>query len=369
VLTDLTGVAASGSKTFEQGVKAGTYYAGRNGYTIKYVVGDTATNPTTALAVAQKFVTRDHVVAVLAESSLLFTASSYLTAHHVPVIGASVDGSEWITSKNMFSVTGPLQSTKVATTIGKFLKSGGVTNLAAVGYSVSPISSEQASAAAESAKVAGVKVGYLNAKFPFGSTDVGPAVLQMKGAGVDGLFPTVDPNTAFALIKGLRESGVDLKVALLPTGYGSDVLQAGANVLDNAQDVYFLLGFEPIEMQTAATRAFSADLRNAGISDEPTYAMYNGYASVGLLVRALKAAGAHPTSDSLITALSAIHDWNALGLFGDHTVDINDRENIVSGPDDCIWITKLEGKAFTLVSGADPVCGELVPGKTVAPAS
>src|SRR5689334_5091549 len=52
VLQDSTGPAASGNKTAVDGVKAGIVYARRNGYKIKYVVGDTATNPSTALAAA-----------------------------------------------------------------------------------------------------------------------------------------------------------------------------------------------------------------------------------------------------------------------------------------------------------------------------
>ncbi|MGF7233398.1 MAG: ABC transporter substrate-binding protein, partial [Frankia sp.] len=141
LLTDVTGPASSGNKSSIEGVKAGTFYAARNGYTIKYVVGDTTSSPTATLAVAQKFVTQDHVSAVIAISSLTFGASAYLTAHNVPVVGAGEDGPEWITSKNMFSVFGALHTTKVATTSGKFFKSQGVTNLAAIGYSVSPISS------------------------------------------------------------------------------------------------------------------------------------------------------------------------------------------------------------------------------------
>ncbi|MBL7493126.1 ABC transporter substrate-binding protein [Frankia sp. AgB1.9] len=369
VLTDVTGPASSGNKTFVDGVKAGTYYASRNGYTVKYVLADTATNPATALAAAQKLVTQDHVSVVLAESAILFTASNYLTAHNVPVIGVSQDGPEWTTAKNMFSVVGPLQQTKIATTNGKLYKLLGITNLASLGYGVSPVSSESASSAALSAQVAGIKVGYLNAKFAFGSTDVGPEVLAMKNAGIDGLTASVDPNTSFALITGLRNQGVPMKAAILPTGYGGDLLQAGPGALNQAQGVYFILQYEPVEMGTAATKQLQADFKSAAIATAPTYGSYNGYVSVGLLVRALKAAGAQPTSASLIGALSNIHDWDAMGLFGSHTVDINDRVTIVGGADNCLWVTKLTGKTFTLVSGAAPICGELVPGKSVAPAS
>jgi branched-chain amino acid transport system substrate-binding protein len=369
VLTDVTGPASSGNKSSVQGVKAGTFLASRNGYTIKYVVGDTTSSPAGTLAAAQKLVTRNHVVAVIAVSSLTFAASNYLTAHHIPVVGAGEDANEWITSKNMFSVFGALHTTKVATTSGKFLKMQGVTNLASIGYSISPISAEAAKATAESAKAAGIKVGYLNASFPFGSTNVAPIVLAMKSAGIDGFVASVDPNTAFALITGLRQAGVNLKAAFLPTGYGGDLLQAGPGALSAAQNVFFSLGYEPVEMGTPATKQFVSDLKSAGVSEDPTHAQYDGYASVGLLVQALKAAGPNPKSTGLIDALSKIHDFTAQGLFGSHKLDINDRDNIVVGADNCLWVTKLEGKTFTMVPGADPVCGEVIPGKTVSPSS
>ena len=84
-----------------------------------------------------------------------------------------------------------------------------------------------------------------------------------------------------------------------------------------------------------------------------------------LLLQALKADNGATDKAALIKALSGIHAFNPGGLYGDKSVDINDRQNVVSGPDNCLWIAKLSGQKFTLVSGATPVCGELVPGKTV----
>ena len=95
-----------------------------------------ATNPATALSAAQKFVTQDHVDAVIAVSSLTFAAAPYLTAHKVPVIGAGEDGPEWTKATNMFSVFGALNTTKVTDTLGKFYKMQGVTTVGAVGYSI-----------------------------------------------------------------------------------------------------------------------------------------------------------------------------------------------------------------------------------------
>jgi branched-chain amino acid transport system substrate-binding protein len=367
VITDLTGPAASGNKTIVQGIEAGRVLAKREGYNINYVVADTTTSPGGALSAAQKLVQQNHVFAVVLHSALGFAAAPYLTQHNIPVIGAAEDGTEWQTSANMFGVYGAVHTEVVSTTTGQFFKNQGVTTVGALGYSISPSSSEAAQAAAKSAQYLGLKVGYVNAAFPFGSTNVAPEALQMKSKGVDGFTATVDPNTAFALITALRQAGANLKVALLPTGYGGDLLQAGPGALQEAQNVYFTLTYEPVEMHTAATQQFQRDLQAVGVTDEPTYAQYNGYLSVALFVKGVSAAGSQPTQASLIAALSRIHDWDAMGLVGTHHLDINNRAS--SGMTNCQWVTKLSGNSFQLVPGADPICGTLIPGLTVSPAS
>ncbi len=369
VLGDFTGPAASGNKTVTEGVKAGAVYAARNGITVKYIEADTATNPTTALSAAKKLVQQNHVSLVIANSAITFSAAAYLTSQKIPVIGAGEDGPEWTTATNMFSVFGALHTTKVSDTLGKFYKMQGVTTVGAIGYSISPLSSESAKASIASAQSVGLKKGYLNAAFPFGSTDVGPEVLAMKNAGVDGFTATTDPNTAFALVTGMRNAGANFKVAIFATGYGGDLSQAGPGALNAAQGVYFSLGYEPVEMNTAATKQFVSDLAAAGVTSEPTYAEYNGYNSVGLLVRALKDDGGSTKSADILSALSNIHDWDALGLFGGRKLDINDRTTLVGGTGNCSWITKLSGSKFELVPGADPICGNTLNGVTVSASS
>jgi ABC-type branched-subunit amino acid transport system substrate-binding protein len=364
LLTDLSGAAASGNQTFVNGVKAGQVLAKRDGYTIKYVVADTETSPAAALTAAQKLVTQDHVLVVLAQSAITFAAAPYLTSHHVPVIGVAEDAAEWETDLNMFPIGGALHINAVSTTFGLLLKLLGASNLGTLGYGVSPSSADSALGAAKSAELAGLKAGYVNSNFPFGSTNVGPVAIAMKSAGVDSFYASVDPNTGFALITALRQSGVDLKAAVLPDGYGADTLQAGPGALQAAQNVYFTLGYEPVEMNTTATKQFQSDLAASGTTGVPTYSEYNGYVSVGLLLQGLKAAGSNPTQASLITALSGIHAWGALGLWGGRTIDINNRTE-VTGAALCSYAAKLVGSDFQLVAGAEPLCGTVVPGVTV----
>jgi ABC-type branched-subunit amino acid transport system substrate-binding protein len=364
ILGDFSGAAASGNKTYLNGIKAGIVLAKRDGYTINYVVADTQTSPTAAQAAAQKLVTQDHVPVVLAQSAITFGAAPYLNAQHVPVIGVAEDAGEWGTDKNMFPIGGALHITAVGTGLGQIFKMLGATTVGTLGYGISPSSADSAEGGMKSAQAAGLKDGYLNANFPFGSTNVQPVAIAMKGAGVDAFYASVDPNTGFSLITALRQEGVNLKAAVLPDGYGADTLQAGPGALQAAQNVYFTLGYEPVEMNTPATKQLQADLAASGTSGIPTYSEYNGYLSVGLLLRALKAAGANPTSASLTTALSNIHDWDALGLWGGRTEDINDRTDVLATTQ-CGWVTRLVGSNFQLVPGLDPLCGHIIPGDTV----
>jgi branched-chain amino acid transport system substrate-binding protein len=364
VIADLTGLASADDTTVAQGVQAGIGLAGTEGYHLKYVIADSGSSPSQALTAAQKLVDQDHVFAVVLISALGFSAAPFLLAHNIPVVGAAIDSTEWITDRNMFSILGTEDYSKVSTIWGQIFKQLGATNLASVGYSISPSSSESAKGVAISAQDAGLKVGYLNANFPFGSTNVGPLVLAMKNAGVTGFSGSIEENTEFAVISQLRQAGVNLKAPLMATGYGGDLAIGGPGATQDAQGVYFLTGFEPVEMHTAATERLQNALKTyAGVNGDPTFAEYLGYTSVDALVQGLKAAGSNPTQSSLINALLGMTNYTGAGLYGNHTVhfDLAGR-GLTSGADGCEWITQYQGSTFHLIPGMDPICGTVIPG-------
>jgi hypothetical protein len=47
-------------------------------------------------------------------------------------------------------------------------------------------------------------------------------------------------------------------------------------------------------------------------------------------------------------------------------LDPSNRTDYVTGVDNCQWLTRFDGTKFELVDGATPICGQLVPGKTVS---
>jgi branched-chain amino acid transport system substrate-binding protein len=366
VLTDLTGIGASPSVI--KGIEAGVGVAGSEGYKIKYVVGDTQSSPTGALTAAQKLVEEDHVFAVVAISGLTFAAAPFLSAHDVPVVGVADDSTEWIASRNMFSVIGTEDYTKVISTYGEFFKKVGATRIGTLGFSIAPSAKEAAKAAAVSAETAGLSAPYVNPDFPFGSTNVGPVAIAMKNAGVDGFTTAVTPNINYLLLTALKQQGAHLKGALLPTGYGGDLESAGTAAQQAAQGVYFLTGQEPVEMHTQATEQMqSAFQKYTDVIGDPTFSEYWGYESVDGLVTGLKAAGTNPSPQSFIDAMLSIRSYNPGGLYGNQTVGFAmDQRGKAAGVNNCFWITQYVGNTFHLVPGMDPLCGSIIPGKSVS---
>lgn len=366
LLTDATGPGASGSATAVQGLEAGIWRAKQAGYTIKYVVADTQSSPTGVVTAARKLVQQDHVLAVVAISSLTILAAPFFTQQNMPVLGSNEDGTEWLTTKNMFATTGGENTaTEIRTNWGAYLKSQGVTNAASIGYTLQS-SSNAANNWADSIKNAGIKVSYLNTQFPLGSTNVGPEVLQMKQDGVNGMVAALAPSTSLAIVEALRQAGVSMKAVLLSGGYGADLAQGGPSADTDAQGVTFYMPFEPIELHTAGTEAFAQALAAVGVKGDPSFAEYNAYMSVDMLVQGLKAAGSSPTSTSLITALNGIHNYNGAGLFGDHTLDLGNRPNAEAGVGGCEWYTRLEGTTYKLIPGDEPLCGTVIKGLTLS---
>jgi branched-chain amino acid transport system substrate-binding protein len=284
------------------------------------------------------------------------------------VIGGAVDSTEWTTDRNMFSVFGYPDYTKVLSTTGQFFKQVGATNVGAIGYGIVPSAAESTKGTAISAENVGLKAGYIDAQFPLGSTNVGPVVLAMKSAGIDSLEILLQRNTAFDIITDLRQQGVNLKAPVLSDGYGQALLSAGPAAIQAAQNVYFLISWEPTEMHTAATEKFQSYLRGVGFNGGPGLPEYLMYTSFDALVKGLKAAGANPTHASIINAMLNIRNYDGAGMFGGHTVGFAmDQRGIGgAGADGCEWFTLFKGNAFTLVPGADPVCGTVIPGKTVS---
>src|ERR1700722_6996547 len=350
LITDLTGPFSSSFTSSEKGIEAYVDKVnadgGINGHKLSYVVADTTSTITGAQTAAQELVQRDGVFAVVDDSAAFSGAEPYLLQQGVPAIGGAFDGPEW----NVASNTNLFAST-------------GVTDCGAVGYP-NATAGPSAVAVVKSCTAAGLKDGYLNTQIPVGSTDVGPIALAMQKAGVNGIVLPVVVSTGFALLGALKQLGVKLKVALLSTGYGGDLLASSAAVQAGQGYMFSSVG-QPVEANTAATQQMTAALAKAGVTSTPTFAEQEAYIATAAVAAGLKAAGANVTQKSFMTALRGIHNFNADGLLSPGAVNFSNLNQDAGGAGaaGCIFAAQLEGTKFIPVTGT-PMCGSAVAGLT-----
>jgi branched-chain amino acid transport system substrate-binding protein len=359
VVADLTGVASSTFSTSEKGIKA---YAdgvnaqgGVNGHKIEYVMADTTSTPAGALSAAQKLVQQDKVFAIISDSASFFGAEAYLLKQKVPVLGTAFDGPEWQDPKNtnLFVAAANVSQSTVYADAGLTAKKLGATTCGSLGYSSSPSSTASLKSFQKSCAAAGLKDGY-STGVAFGSTDVAPVALAMKNAGVDYAYMSTVTNTGFAFAAAAKQAGANIKL-LFPTGYGGDLLKVPAAV-QAAQGFYFTVTFQPVEMQTDATKLLQQRLEAAGEKSAPGYAEQVAYLSMSALARGIKAAGDNPTPESFTTGLRAVTDFDADGLLSPVKVSFSDYDP----PQRCQWIVQLQGTKFNLINGLEPSCGNKI---------
>jgi branched-chain amino acid transport system substrate-binding protein len=369
VLTDLTGPSASGFTSTELGIKAAVGAINDagviKGVKLKYVMADTQSTTQGALSAAQSLVQKDKVFMIMESSAYFFGAVPYLFKEKVPVVGGGFDGDEWSNPKytNIFSSVTVTDTSLVENTTGLYMKARGVTSCGSIGYAILS-SARGAEGAVKSCAAVGLKNSYLNTQIPYGSTDLGAVAIAIKNAGVNGLVFSTVPNTAFALLARLKQLGVTLKSALLPVGYGGDLLQDKGAVAA-AQGYEFLTVGEPVEMKTPATESFQAALaKYAGVTGTPTFAEYQAYIGMYAIAAGLKLTAADPTRANFITKLRGVKDFDGAGLFGTHVVDFSQYHSHGTGggvSGSCIWAAKLTGSTFAPVPDT-PICGSIIPG-------
>ena len=176
---------------------------------------------------AKDLVENRNAFIVINDSAFAFTTYRYLKDAGVPMLGGGFDGSYYYEAgnENIISAYGdgtPVPGLTYDNTT-KVMKQLGAKSVGAVGYGVSPSSSESAKAVETyAAKAQGLKSGYLNTAVDFGTTDVAPIVLGIKNAGADGLYLPLDTNTNVAIIQGLQQNNVDMKAVVSATGYGQE---------------------------------------------------------------------------------------------------------------------------------------------------
>jgi branched-chain amino acid transport system substrate-binding protein len=365
LITSLSGSDSSNSvnipKGFAARIDAQNAAGGVNGRKITFITEDDQSSPAQAPTAAQAAVNAG-AFAIDYNSPFTFGAIRYMTQAAIPVVGGAYDGPEWSEPQqfpNMFSWTPALAASyPTYTTDAEFIKSVGGTRVAAVGYGVSPSSSATAKGMAKAATAVGIQAPYIESSLPFGTVNVTAIALTMKADHIDSLYGPIDPNTLLAIITAAQQTGVNLKVSDMSTGYGEDFLSDPAS-LRAAQGAYMITNSQvPVELKTAATVQEQADFaKYENFTGIPDFGWTEGYASADLLIKGLEVAGQNPTRASFISNLRKVTAYNVEGL-DPNTVNFSDVSTIAN--QECGYYVQLKGSQFIVQNNGKPVCGTLV---------
>jgi branched-chain amino acid transport system substrate-binding protein len=363
-----TGVAASASQGSAAGCKArvGAENAkgGVNGRKIQLEeIDDKSANNLTA---SQDLVQNRNAFIVINDSAFAFLSYRFLKDQGVPMLGGGFDGSYYYEAGNENIVSAYGDGTPVPgltyDNTTKVMKQFGVTSVGAVGYGVSPSSSESAKAVETyGAKAQGLKSGYLNTAVDFGTTDVAPIVLGVKNAGADGLYLPLDTNTNVAIVQGLQQNNVAMKAVVSATGYGQAILDQPAAKTLTATDI-FQTAYKPVELGGTAVKTLQQNLKKyADFTGVPGFGEYTGYVSCDLAIVGLQNAGKTPTRQSWVDGIRTANG----GIYNNAGLACSDRNfskanfgKVVN--ESCVWYVAIKDGKWKVLNGGKPVLGKLV---------
>jgi branched-chain amino acid transport system substrate-binding protein len=323
VLIDETGAGAGpyGSgllMALESRIDWQNAHGGVYGRKIELDVKDTGSSDSQTLAAAQTLVQQDNVFAIYAEPNFFASAERYLNSAHVPVVGVPTTASAvWATPAytNLFPFQGPENpDAPVPASVGAFLKSKGVTNLGVVTFNI-PASVASGSAVAESARDAGIKVGYINTSAQLGQTSYTTDAIALKNAKINAFYGPLDPQSDINVVNAVKEAGGNLKVVMLPSGYGDTDGILSSPAKDAAQGFYFFDSITPDSISNPGTDQERQALAKYGhFTGLNGFNVSSGYVGGDVLVKGLEVAGSNPTRSSFLTNLRAVKNYTGNGL-------------------------------------------------------
>jgi ABC-type branched-subunit amino acid transport system substrate-binding protein len=370
LITELTGpgaavgtgmVRSAEARIDEQNAEGGVY-----GRKIKLMAMDDQTNPATDKTATGALISKG-VFGVIDDSAVTYGGYKLLQQAGMPVTGGAYDGPEWYEqpNTNMFSISGPGDAKDPQyDNAAVFAKDHGGTKCGAVGYGISPSSEASASGFVLSCEREGLKDTFLDTTVPFGTLNVTSLVLQIKDSGANVLWLPLDGNTNAAIMTGLKQAGVKMKVVINATGYGQ-VLLNDTSTVPAAQGAWFLATGVPIESKTAATGAFQAALaKYAHYTGVPDFTWYEGWGGADLMIKGLELAGKNPTRSAFIADLHKVTDYSANGLFGPVNLSLS---AFGKAPQKlCEYLVQLKGDAY---AHPTQVCGAILPNSDQLPSA
>lgn len=357
-VSPLSGPSASTFAGFVEGAKARfaveNASGGVNGRTIDLVTNDDLGDGAAQVTAARNAVQSQQAFGIV-HASRVDTMFDYLSAQNIPVTG--YPGQPAYQEKlNAFGYAGAALIGFHSTSMAQFMQDQGVTKLGVLANN-STGSKGGADGLVKTAGEIGLDVAATSFDIPLGAFDATSVAIQMKNAGVDGLYMPLVTDSSISVLKAMAAQGVELKATEMQGLYDPKITAQVGDLLQGVSGAG--VGIIPIELETDGTKAFVDAMSEYGDGVDPRTGFTGpGYLSADLFIEGLKKAGDCPTREAFISELRKVSDYEGGGL-------LIEPANFASGPvpagtpyGRCTWMVTYEGNAF--VPEPEATCGEVV---------
>ncbi|WP_261569583.1 ABC transporter substrate-binding protein [Frankia gtarii] len=327
---------------------------GIHGRKIVYDWRDDQGDPAANGVAARDLVEGQGVFGVLEYSLAADGSAQYLADRGVPV-GGLATGEVWAKHRSMFSFS---STTGAATdTYGTFLRSQGATKAVLLRTALSSGVGNTSAKMTQSARAAGIPVVD---EIPYTANADSPVAVARRivNSGADTLLTVINAPDLPAVLTAVRAAGVNLRAVLSVSGYDTQLLHDSGGALAGVTVPVFYRPFEAGGPAIAQYRTAMARYAPQVPNPQQELTMI-AYIDTDLFLRGLTEAGACPTREGFVTALNAVHNYNAGGLI--QPMDLTrDR-----GRQTTCWSfvqANRAGDAFSVVR--ENLCGHELPAAT-----
>ncbi|WP_143542643.1 MULTISPECIES: ABC transporter substrate-binding protein [unclassified Rhodococcus (in: high G+C Gram-positive bacteria)] len=357
-VSPLSGPSASTFAGFVEGARARfeveNEAGGVNGRKIKLVTNDDLGDGAAQVTAARNAVQSQKAFGIL-HASRADTMFDYLSSQNVPVTGFPGQIA-YQTKENAFGFAGSASIGFPSTAQSQFFVDRGVTKLGVLANN-STGSKGAAEGLIKVAPTVGLNVEATALDIPVGSFDATSIALQMKNAGVDGLFMPLVTDSSVAIFKAVKAQGLELKAAYMQGLYDPKVTDQVGDLLEGVSSPP--VGTIPVEVAGDATEQLAVAMKKYGDGVDPRTGFTTpGYVAADLFIEGLKMAGECPTRENFVKELRAVDAYDGGGL-------LVEPANFAEGPvvggfpyGRCAWFVTYSGGAFVPDTAA--TCGEIL---------
>jgi branched-chain amino acid transport system substrate-binding protein len=326
-------------------------HGGIDGHQIKLYLADDSANPATSSADVHKFVTQDHVAAIVSLAGSPASWQKYVDGLHIPIVGADGSAEQFFTDPNFFFPGQTDDSLPAAVALAA--KKVGSSNFGVM-YCAEAASCQELVAPLEAiGPKYGVKLAY-NTQISFSAPSYAAECLAAQQAGVKALFIGDAVTVVESVAKDCAAQGYHPTVIASDGAVGEGFATApglSSNLLAFEPQIPFNVTNTPATKQmVAAFKKYQPKLMS-----DPNYngEVDEAWVSGLMLAAAVKAGnpGATVTSAEILKGLHSFKGETLGGMAPPLTFTAG-KPNLV----DCwFWMTTANGK-FTEKYGLQPAC-------------